>query len=444
MILMTSANPSSHRPTLEEMHEAHARGLSGWVRKHFWAGDTSDHEDICQEVWEQARASLHTFDPSKGSEKQWLIRIAKGRLARRGGALKRQPKEESYSEEEHPTSSSSDTESQLNAARLLEKLLSGLTEQQRSVLILHGYKEQTYSEIARALNIPVGTVSTDLAAVRAHALAIRSRMLAAGQASESDFRGLPIPIFALGGAAHALFSDAVSPQNAGSLIGPPAVDPSGGSAAADGVAADGGGVLRSAVSFFRALLGAKPITLSAAEAVSGAVMLIASGGAVGATVHAAVARPESKPVVVIAADPPPREDAADLPGAAPEPPKPAEEAESSPSPSASAVTPVAPTSRVARPSSSSTGSAPIDPTLERMRASVDSRPDKTVSLGEKQAREAPDANPEERDRLMIEAMINQGRVDEARAQAAAFRSKYPKSIYQPALDAMLSRAKKAP
>jgi hypothetical protein len=47
---------------------------------------------------------------------------------------------------------------------------------------------------------------------------------------------------------------------------------------------------------------------------------------------------------------------------------------------------------------------------------------------------------EEREALMVQALVQTGRIDAARARAARFRARFPNSVLLPAVDAAVGRA----
>jgi hypothetical protein len=66
-------------------------------------------------------------------------------------------------------------------------------------------------------------------------------------------------------------------------------------------------------------------------------------------------------------------------------------------------------------------------------------PDEALAALDKHARSFPQAVlAEEREALRVQAFVNAGRYDEARALADAFRARVPTSVYLPAIDATLA------
>ena len=141
------------------------------VRRHYqgvvrvvysMCGDTGLAEDAAQEAFIRAWINLPAFEPS-APLKNWIYRIAINAAL---DVLRKKPEE---SLEERQESMLSD-QAQGPEAALVEKeriaqvrrAMQALPEASRSVLVLREYGELSYQEIARVLDIPVGTVMSRL------------------------------------------------------------------------------------------------------------------------------------------------------------------------------------------------------------------------------------------------------------------------------------------
>jgi len=62
------------------LYDAHLHEIYAFV-SHLMEGDRSSCEDLNQEVWLQAIASIERFDPEKGELRDWLFGIARRRVA---------------------------------------------------------------------------------------------------------------------------------------------------------------------------------------------------------------------------------------------------------------------------------------------------------------------------------------------------------------------------
>jgi RNA polymerase sigma-70 factor (ECF subfamily) len=122
--------------------------------------ELADAEDVAQEAFVKAWLALPRYRESLGSWRAWLCRIAINTardMLRRG-----RPVEEL--DEHLPDNASSpaeqvDVEAQRSAVR---RALAQLPKASRAALVLREYEGLSYSEIAVALGIPIGTVMSRL------------------------------------------------------------------------------------------------------------------------------------------------------------------------------------------------------------------------------------------------------------------------------------------
>ncbi|MBA2744742.1 MAG: sigma-70 family RNA polymerase sigma factor [Flavisolibacter sp.] len=120
-------------------------------------------EDILQQVFIRIWKSIDSFDPCKGRLFTWMLNIARNLAIdhTRSKEFNRQSKTVALSEsvyENEKTASISIRDSGL--VRLIEKLPEG----SRKILELSYFLGYTQDEIARILEIPIGTVKTRLRA----------------------------------------------------------------------------------------------------------------------------------------------------------------------------------------------------------------------------------------------------------------------------------------
>jgi RNA polymerase sigma-70 factor (ECF subfamily) len=133
----------------------------------------ADADDIVQDAILRA---YRGFDAFRGSDvKAWLLTIVKNCHLT---ALKQQqrrgfvplPEEHDAQDGEAMIATTPDPESasiHRDEARTVDRLLSGLPEEHREVLVLREIEEMDYREIAAVTNIPIGTVMSRLARARA-------------------------------------------------------------------------------------------------------------------------------------------------------------------------------------------------------------------------------------------------------------------------------------
>ncbi len=141
------------------------------VRRHYqgvvrvvysMCGDAALAEDAAQEAFIRAWVNLPSFQPS-APLKSWLYRIAINAAL---DVLRKKPEE---SLEENRATMITD-QGQSPESALLEKervalvrqAMQDLPEASRSVLVLREYGELSYQEIAKVLDVPVGTVMSRL------------------------------------------------------------------------------------------------------------------------------------------------------------------------------------------------------------------------------------------------------------------------------------------
>ena len=130
------------------------------ARRYF--SQTADAEDAVQEVFLDLWKSAYRFDRNKRSEQVFVAMIAKRRVIDRLRSVMRHPHTEELPEtgveQTHPAS---DPELCTEAARIRERL-GDLKPEERDTLdlaVVHGYSQ---SEIARKLDMPLGTVKSHM------------------------------------------------------------------------------------------------------------------------------------------------------------------------------------------------------------------------------------------------------------------------------------------
>jgi RNA polymerase sigma-70 factor (ECF subfamily) len=125
-------------------------------------GNRAEAEDIVQEVFMAVWQARRTFDPEKGALTTWLHRITVNACLQK----RRKQKVPTVSLEQAAWESiSQDQEDALFEKQehvILSQALAGLDKKHRAVLVLRYFDELAYDEIARALDIPLGTVKSRL------------------------------------------------------------------------------------------------------------------------------------------------------------------------------------------------------------------------------------------------------------------------------------------
>lgn len=137
-------------------------------------GNPDDAMDVVQDALVRFLTNLHRFDP-KRPVRPWLYRIVRNRVVdlMRRRKVRRHDSIDATNEDGQPFMELLDPDvdlerdagrSQLKAR--LWQALNLLTETQREILVLRDYQDLSYSEIAKNLGIPMGTVMSRLHGAR--------------------------------------------------------------------------------------------------------------------------------------------------------------------------------------------------------------------------------------------------------------------------------------
>lgn len=123
-------------------------------------------EDLAWDAVQEALLSLWRQDPPPSDPRAWLIRTVFHRSLHLARTLRRRLGHEARACHSRPEASSRDDPSRLIPAAetsdVLMEVLSKLGEKHRQVLTLLLIEEMDYESIARALDIPIGTVRSRL------------------------------------------------------------------------------------------------------------------------------------------------------------------------------------------------------------------------------------------------------------------------------------------
>lgn len=135
-------------------------------------GDRATADDLVQDTLERAWAKLHLY--RRGTDlRAWLftvmhnVHVNRVRAARPTDPL----------EEEMPELAQRASQGDGLLVRDLDRAISRLPDEQRAVLLLVTLEEMSYDSVARALEIPIGTVMSRLSRAREK---LRAMMLGQG------------------------------------------------------------------------------------------------------------------------------------------------------------------------------------------------------------------------------------------------------------------------
>jgi RNA polymerase sigma-70 factor (ECF subfamily) len=122
-------------------------------------------EDLAQDVFLSAFEKIRRFDPKKGSFRSWLYAIARNR------ALNARHKKREILLPELPemvqTRTPMDDLMVKEVFRHLDAVLTAMPFQDRSIFVWAELEGLSYAEIARIEDLPLGTVKSRLARIRA-------------------------------------------------------------------------------------------------------------------------------------------------------------------------------------------------------------------------------------------------------------------------------------
>ena len=151
---MTEAGPSSEQ-AMRDAYEAHAGELYGFACR--CLGEAPLAEEAVQETFLRAWRAADRFDPEIGSRRTWLFAIARNviiDLSRSRAAHRTEPTAELDVPAQH------EPLEQALLAWQVEEALRRIGDAHRHVLIETYFRARPYSEVAKDLGVPEGTVKS--------------------------------------------------------------------------------------------------------------------------------------------------------------------------------------------------------------------------------------------------------------------------------------------
>jgi RNA polymerase sigma factor (sigma-70 family) len=123
--------------------------------------DTETSSDVLQDVFVNIWKKIGSYDPSKGRLFTWMLNVARNAAIDkiRSKSFKDGLKNQPLPENVDMNSVSTSTNPAINDVGL-KKVISGLKAEQRVLIDLSYFQGFTHEEIAKAMNIPLGTVKT--------------------------------------------------------------------------------------------------------------------------------------------------------------------------------------------------------------------------------------------------------------------------------------------
>ena len=132
--------------------------------------DPETARDVLQEAFVNIWRKIESYDPTKGRLFTWMMNVA-----RNAAIDKVRSKGYQDSIKNYPISENVDTSSNIGSATFaqlndvgLKKVLSKLKEESRVLIDLSYFQGYTHEEIAKILNIPLGTVKTRIRSALIH------------------------------------------------------------------------------------------------------------------------------------------------------------------------------------------------------------------------------------------------------------------------------------
>jgi RNA polymerase sigma-70 factor (ECF subfamily) len=129
--------------------------------------DVDEAQDTLQEVFVQIWHNAASFDPNRGTPYSWLVALTRNRsIDKLRSKSFRERQQQTTSLDDIVEEYSSDSHSPLDATTISERsavvraALQQLSFEQRDLLTRAYFQGYTQSELAKELNIPLGTVKT--------------------------------------------------------------------------------------------------------------------------------------------------------------------------------------------------------------------------------------------------------------------------------------------
>lgn len=154
-----------------------------WSLARRFSDDHAEIEDAVQEAVIEIWKSASKFDPNVASETTYVAMIARRRYIDRLRQRKRRPTPEPLADDDQLTGDGGQLSLEtLTEVERIKPIIGQMREVQRNVVQLAIFRGYSHGDIARVLNMPLGTVKTHL---RRALLAIREQLGEKGDSSSS-------------------------------------------------------------------------------------------------------------------------------------------------------------------------------------------------------------------------------------------------------------------
>jgi RNA polymerase sigma-70 factor, ECF subfamily len=165
LIQRTSAGD---RDAYEKLYRRYVRSVFGLALRRL--GDRGRAEDAVQETFASIWRSAGSYKPERGPGAPWLYGVARNAIVDRGRA-RAEPPTETPDEASNEASPEEHAEQAWTRWRV-HRALDALPEREREVVALAYWSDLSQSEIAKRLDIPLGTVKTRTRSALQHLAAL--------------------------------------------------------------------------------------------------------------------------------------------------------------------------------------------------------------------------------------------------------------------------------
>lgn len=160
LLLLTARGDET---AFRDLYDVIAGSVFGLIRR--VVRDPSQSEEVAQEVMVEVWRLASRFDPERGSGKTWILTMAHRRAVDRvRSAQSSTNRDTAYGVANHEPDHdhvSADVENDFEK-RQVRNAMKELTPVQRAAVELAFYKGYTHTEVAKTLDIPLGTAKTRL------------------------------------------------------------------------------------------------------------------------------------------------------------------------------------------------------------------------------------------------------------------------------------------
>jgi RNA polymerase sigma factor (sigma-70 family) len=146
-------------PAFNYLYDNYAGALYGIVNQ--IVPDKETANDVLQEVFVNIWRKIESYDPSKGKLFTWMLNIARNASIDK---IRSRPYQDSLKNQPFPDNVNTNYTSQVTKPNMddigLRKLVTKLKQEHKVLIELSYFQGYTHEEIAKALQIPLGTVKT--------------------------------------------------------------------------------------------------------------------------------------------------------------------------------------------------------------------------------------------------------------------------------------------